>query len=86
MTIVYADEFRKQFHRLPADIQEAYQSQEKLFVGNWRDSRLHIKKLIGQPVYFSFRVTRRYRVIFMFIEQDTALFATVVHRKDAYRD
>ena len=86
MNIVYADEFRKQFGRLPADIQETFHSQENLFINNWRDSRLHIKKLSGQPVYFSFRVTRRYRVIFMFIEQGSTLFATIAHRKDVYRD
>jgi len=34
---------------------------------------------------FSFRITRQYRVLFTFVERNTVLFATIDHRKDAYR-
>ncbi|KKS94437.1 MAG: hypothetical protein UV70_C0001G0051 [Parcubacteria group bacterium GW2011_GWA2_43_13] len=34
---------------------------------------------------FSFRITREYRVIFVFIESGVALFVTIGHRKDVYR-
>lgn len=84
MKILYADEFAKQFRKLPPDIQRLYRKQEKIFRENWRDPRLHTKKLQGEPLTFSLRVTRAYRVLFLFVENDTALFATIGHRKDVY--
>ncbi len=85
MDITYSREFLKQFHKLPKNIQEFYQKQESLFRNNWQDSRLHTKKLISYPYHFSFRITRGYRVLFVFIDHNTALFATIGHRKDVYR-
>lgn len=85
MKILYAEEFAKQFRKLPPDIQRLYHKQEAIFRDNWRDPRLHIKKLRGEPLTFSFRVTRDYRVLFVFVEDDTILVATIGHRKDVYR-
>lgn len=85
MKIVYAEEFWKQFQKLPAEIQDQYRKQEALFRENWQDARLHAKKLHGHPVTFSFRITRNYRVLFLFVDDQVALFATIGHRKDAYR-
>lgn len=76
---------RKVFARLPVSIKKLYQRQENLFRADWRDARLHIKKLKGQALTFSFRITRRYRVLFILVDANTALFATIDHRKDAYR-
>ena len=84
MNIVYANEFKKKFRRLPLNIQKMYRGQEFIFKLNWQDSRLHTKKLSGHPFPFSFRITRRYRVLFMFVEDNTALFATIGHRRDVY--
>ena len=84
MTILYADEFRKRFEELPPEIQRLYRVQELRFKKNWRDPRLHTKKLREHPFSFSFRITRRYRVLFAFVEIDTALFATIGHRKNIY--
>ena len=85
MRIIYAREFVKQFNKLPEDIQTLYKKQEELFLKDWRDSRLHVKQLTGHPFPFSFRITRVYRVLFVFTDEDTALFATVGHRKGIYR-
>jgi mRNA-degrading endonuclease RelE of RelBE toxin-antitoxin system len=85
MKIVYDNDFDKVLKKLPPDIQKLYKNQEILFRNNWRDSRLHIKKLINQPFPFSFRITRAYRVLFVFIAPETAFFATIAHRKDIYR-
>lgn len=85
MKVLYADEFRKQFEKLPPDIQRLYRQQETRFKKNWQDPRLHTKKLSGHPLPFSFRITRRYRVLFTFVDVDTALFATIGHRRDTYR-
>ncbi|KKS94438.1 MAG: hypothetical protein UV70_C0001G0052 [Parcubacteria group bacterium GW2011_GWA2_43_13] len=46
MKVLYADEFRKRFHKLPAHIQGLYHKQEDIFCADWRDSRLHVKKLV----------------------------------------
>lgn len=58
MRIIYAAEFRKQFRKLPQDIQRLYRRQELIFRENWRDPRLHTKKLTDHPFPFSFRITR----------------------------
>jgi len=86
MKIIYAEEFCKQFHKLPFEIQQLYYKQEIIFKSDWRDSRLHIKKLTDQPFPFSFRITRRYRALFVFVKIDTALFGTIGHRRDSYRN
>lgn len=85
MKIVYADEFAKQFRQLPPRIQYLYRRQEELFRNNWRDPRLHVKKLRDHPLPFSFRITRSYRVLFVFINDDMVLFATIGHRKAIYK-
>jgi len=85
MTIRYAAELRKQFAKLPIDARRLFRVQEQRFRDDPRDPRLHMKKLHGEPVTFSFRITRRYRVLFVLVEPDVALFATIGHRKDAYR-
>lgn len=84
MKILYSPQFRKKFHKFPLAVQTYYCKQEQIFLENWKDSRLHIKKLKGYPFAFSFRITRSYRVIFIFVEQDTVLFSEIGHRKDIY--
>ena len=85
MKIIYAQEFQKQLKKFPIDIQIIYHRQEDIFRANWRDTRLHIKKLSDQPFPFSFRITRNYRALFVFVETDTVLLATIGNRKDVYR-
>ena len=84
MKIIFADEFYKRFEDLPKEIKDIYRKQEAIFRMNWRDPRLHIKKLKDYPYPFSFRITRRYRVLFAFVDIDMILFATIGHRKDTY--
>ncbi len=85
MNIVYAEEFVKRLDKLSSEIQRLYRRQEARFRNNWRDPRLHIKKLKDHPFPFSFRITRRYRVLFTFVAVDTVLFATIGHRRGSYR-
>lgn len=86
MRVLYAEEFRKQFKKLPAEIQRLCRIQEERFRRNWRDPRLHVEKLADHPLPYSFRITRRYRVLFTFVETETALFATIGHRREVYRE
>lgn len=85
MKIIYAEEFWKQYRKLPAPIQRLYHRQENFFKNNWRDPRLHTAKLSDHPLPYSFRITRNYRVLFIFVDADTALLATIGNRKDVYR-
>jgi mRNA-degrading endonuclease RelE of RelBE toxin-antitoxin system len=84
MKIVYAREFVKEFKKLPGSVQRLYRKQEDIFKEDWRDPRLKVKKLKDHPLPFSFRITRAYRVLFLFVDSDTVLFATIGHRKDVY--
>ena len=85
MKILFTDEFKRRFYKLPIHIQNLYYKQENVFKENWKDIRLHIKKLKGEQLTFSFRITRHYRVLFIVINNDTSLFMTIDHRKDIYR-
>jgi len=84
MKISYANEFKKKINFLPARVKRIFQKQEKIFSENWKDPRLHIKKLRGYDNTFSFRITRQYRVLFSLTEDDLAFFVSAGHRKDVY--
>lgn len=84
MKILYAREFQRAFKKMPTEIQSLYRKQERVFLTNWQDSRLHIKKLVDHPYPYSFRITRTYRVLFSFVEINTVLFGAIGHRKDIY--
>lgn len=85
MEIVRTEEFDKAFAKLPNDAKRLYARQEKIFTANWRDPRLHIKKLKGLEYAFSLRITRRYRALFYFQNLRQAIFFDIDHRKDVYR-
>jgi len=85
MDIFYTKEFAKMFKRLPADIQELFYIQEKILKVNWRDVRLHIKKLKVKSITFSFRITRSYRAFFYFRSFNSITIYAIGHRKDIHR-
>ena len=86
MNILQTADFKKSLNKLPSEIQELYGIQMDRFLTSWKDPRLHVKKVKDLGQAFSFRITRRYRVFFYFQNPETAIFFTVDHRKDAYRD
>lgn len=83
MKIFYSKNFSKVFVSLPVGIKRIYKKQEDLFIMNWVDPRLHIKKIIG-TTFFSFRITRKYRVLFKLADGNSASFLSIGHRKDIY--
>ncbi len=85
MRLIKTNDFSRIFKKLPQNIQRLYATQEKRFKENWRDPRLHIKKVRALPFAFSFRVTRRYRVFFYFQNAGTVIFFDTDHRKDIYK-
>jgi len=85
MEIIKTKEFNKSFDKLAQNIKEIYSKQEERFKDNYRDSRLHIKKVKSLGRAFSFRVTRSYRVFFYLKNQEFAIFFDIDHRKDIYK-
>lgn len=84
MEVVRTTEFQRSLQKLPPDAQKIYETQERRFRENWRDPRLHLKKVQGLKDALSFRVTRRYRVLFYLHSQESAVFFEIDHRKDVY--
>lgn len=85
MEVIRTEEFQRSLQRLPADATKLYEIQERRFRENWCDPRLHLKKVQGLKDALSFRVTRRYRVLFYLRSKESAVFFEIDHRKDVYR-
>lgn len=85
MKVVKTEEFEKAFKKLPNEIQKLYTIQEQRFLDDWRDARLHVKKIQDLERAYSFRITRRYRALFYFQDPESAIFFEIDHRKDIYR-
>lgn len=52
---------------------------------DFRDSRLHAKKLHGIDDIYSFRIGRDYRGLFLFEDGSTIKLIDIRHRKDIYK-
>lgn len=85
MNVAFTKEFVKMLGKLPQDIRGLYLKQEEIFKNDWRDPRLHLKKLGSKPITFSFRITRAYRAFFYFRAFDAVILYAVGHRKDIHR-
>jgi mRNA-degrading endonuclease RelE of RelBE toxin-antitoxin system len=86
ISVIYCEEFIKQFERLPKDVKIRLIYLEELFKRDPFNHLLHVKKLKGElSSFFSFRATHDYRVVYRFISNDEVNFITVRHRKDAYK-
>lgn len=83
MIIHKTEDFIREFEKLPSEIRKLYYRQEKIFKTNWLDPRLHIKRVKELKGAYSFRITRRYRVLFCFRNEE-AIFFSIGHRKDIY--
>ena len=84
--IVYGNQFKKFAQNLPKLQKEKLALLLLILNENPFDQRLHSKSLRG-PLegFFSFRITRDWRVIFQFIDQNTIQLIVTMHRKDIYR-
>ncbi|OIO50484.1 hypothetical protein COU03_03085 [bacterium (Candidatus Gribaldobacteria) CG10_big_fil_rev_8_21_14_0_10_41_12] len=85
MEIIKTSDFQRTFSKLPKDIQGLYAKQEKRFLENCKDSRLHIKKFaLLITLYFS--VLRAATASFFIFKIPSLLFFFEIdHRKDIYR-
>jgi len=73
------------FEKLPRSVQGRTHALIELLAIDYRDSRLHTKKLRGDRPEYSFRVGRDYRCMFSFENGTTILLIDVAYRKDIYR-
>ena len=78
MEIIYADEFVKQFKRLPKSIQHRALKQESIFKENQLHPSLHTEKLVPRSrQLWSMRVDIKYRIIFRYYDESAVYFLAI---------
>ena len=84
--IVYSARFLKLARKLPKAQTEKLAKLLETFQANPFYPTLHTKPLSGQLAgFYSFRITRDWRVIFQFLSPDQIQLLEVGHRKDIYK-
>ncbi len=83
--IVFSKDFLKHFNKLSFKNRVVTDELIGFLAIDYRDSRLHVKKLHGANNFYSFRVGRDYRTTFQFIDGGTIYILDIQHRKDIYR-
>jgi len=76
--ISVTSEFEKRYRKLPEKIQDKAEKQEQLFIQNCFHPSLHTEKLEPRnKQMWSFRIDKKYRIFFRFLERDKVVFLTV---------
>lgn len=84
--INYTSSFLKRAKVLPKAIQKKLAENLELLQKNPFYPTLHAKPLSGSLIgFYSFRITRDWRVIFCFVDAKTIKLIDATHRKDVYR-
>ena len=73
MQLFRTERFKKDFKRLPRDIQERLPRILELFVANPRHPSLHVKKMEGVRDVWELRVSDNYRITFHFVQEGALL-------------
>ena len=79
MQLLRTERFKKDFKRLPADIQGRIGKALELFVAYSRHPSLHVKKMEGTPDIWELRVTDNYRMTFQFVQEGALLRRVGTH-------
>ncbi len=78
MEVLITEEFRERYSCLPKQIRKKAEKQEKIFKNNPFYPSLHTEKLVPKSKeVWSFRIDKKYRIIFRFISRDKVIFLTV---------
>ena len=78
MKVVYANKFLRMARRLPRHIRELAIQKEAIFVRYPFSKSLKIHKLQGKWFgYWAFSLDNNYRIMFRWVDKDTALFVAV---------
>jgi len=84
--ITYTKSFLKSVQKLPKVIQEKLAKQLEIVSQNPFSSLLHSKPLVAELAgFYSFRITREWRVIFCFTDPEVIKLVDVANRKDIYK-
>ncbi len=84
--IIYTKSFLKSAQKLPKVIQGKLSKQLEIVSQNPFNPLLHSKPLVAELAgFYSFRITRDWRVVFCFIEPEVIKLVDVAHRKDIYK-
>ncbi len=84
--IVYSEHFLKSAGKLPKNSQEKLAQQLELLRENPFHPLLHTKHMVGQLAgFYSFRITRDWRVIFQFKKPNNIKLIETGHRKEIYK-
>ena len=79
MQLLRTERFKKDFKRLPSDIQERIGNTLERFVDNPRHPSLHMKKMEGAPDIWELRVSDNYRITFQFVQEGVLLRRVGTH-------
>ncbi len=78
MRIRFTEEFKQRYNQLPRILQKKADKQQRLFRSNPFHPSLNTEKLAPKSrEVWTFRVDRKYRIAFRFIDGDTILALTV---------
>lgn len=78
MEIFSTRKFKIEYNQLPKQIRQKAKKQEKLFKNNPFHPSLHTEKLIPKSKeVWSFRIDKKYRIVFRFLSRDSVLFLNV---------
>lgn len=84
--IFVTEEFEKQYKKLPLEIQKKAEKKEKLFRQNQFHPLLRIEKLEPKSKEtWSFRINKKYRVLFRHIGTNKVIFLVCGHHKWIYQ-
>lgn len=79
MQLLRTERFKKDFTRLPSDIQERLGHTLERFVDKPRHPSLHVKKMEGAPDIWELRVSDNYRITFQFVQEGALLRRVETH-------
>lgn len=83
MRIYRSSRFKRSFRKLPSHIQKDFDRRIRIFAGSPFDLRLQTHKLTGGlATYQAFYLRDGFRVLFVFINDDTALLVNVGSHDD----
>ncbi|OGZ31801.1 MAG: hypothetical protein A3H02_01980 [Candidatus Niyogibacteria bacterium RIFCSPLOWO2_12_FULL_41_13] len=84
--ITFGANFLKSAKKLPKKQQEKFAALLEILQKNPFRPGLHTKSLTGKLAgFYSFRITREWRVIFQFLNPDKIKLLEIGHRKDIYK-
>ncbi len=86
MEIIYSPKFFREYKKLPADIKDTAEQQEKLFRNDPFDRRLKTHKLKGKlNGFLSFSIGYKFRIIFEFSKDKKVVHFHSVGDHDIYQ-